>query len=115
MITGMLKSYRETVASIEKCRKIKTEYIVSPHYGLVPEGDTEFYWDYAAASVNQHKDFVLEKIKKGALFEEILEEYTKEFWNDLVAEEQPIEAFLLNAQYMIQNLIREFPRYGKDR
>ena len=35
-------------------------------------------------------------------------EYTREFYIDFVVKEQPKEAFLLNAQHMIHNLIKEF-------
>ncbi len=107
MVTGMLKSCRETIASIEKCRNINVKHIISPHFGIVPEPVRERYWDLALQSVERNKTFIRDRLKEGALFEEIMEEYTKEFYQDSVAEEQPKEAFLLNAQNMIQNLIRE--------
>ncbi len=108
ILTGMLKSCRETMESIEKCSKIDAEHIISPHYGLVPEYDREAYWDLAMESVIRNKDFISDKIKEGASFEKIMEEYTKEFYIDFVSNEQPKEAFLLNAQHMIRNLIKEF-------
>ncbi|MDD2190234.1 MAG: MBL fold metallo-hydrolase [Eubacteriales bacterium] len=108
IITGLLKSYRETVKSIEKCRRIKLKHIISPHYGLIPEDEVKSYWDYAEASSEQHKYFVLEKIKSGESLGEIMEEYKKEFWGNLIAEVQPKEAFLENAYHMIKNLKREF-------
>ncbi|MDD4564286.1 MAG: MBL fold metallo-hydrolase [Eubacteriales bacterium] len=110
MITGMLKSYSETMESIKKCKEINARYIISPHYGLVPEKAAESYWDYAANTSNLHKDFVLERIDKGASFEEIIKDYKNEFWSESVAEEQPVEAFSLNAQHMVQNIIREFKK-----
>lgn len=59
MITGMLKSYKDTMASIKKCKDINARYIISPHYGLVPEKAAESYWRYAENNTNMHKDFVL--------------------------------------------------------
>ena len=108
IFTGMLKSYHETVASIEKCRKINVNDIVSPHYGLVPDYDKEIYWDLSLDSVEESKKFILEKKRQGALFEEILEEYTKEFWISKRTTAQPKEAFILNAQHMIHNVLKEF-------
>ncbi len=108
MITGMLKSYSETIASIEKCRKIPARHIISPHFGMVPECDREQYWDLSIQAVERNKSFIQNMIEKGAFFEEIMEEYTNEFYCDLVTEEQPKEAFLLNAHHMIRNLKREF-------
>ncbi len=108
MLTGMVKSCRETIESIEKCRNIKAKQIISPHFGLVTDCDIQDYWDLALESVNRNLDFIFEKVREGALFEEILEEYTKEFYIDTVSKEQPREAFLLNAQHMIHNVLKEF-------
>jgi glyoxylase-like metal-dependent hydrolase (beta-lactamase superfamily II) len=108
IITGMLKSCSDTIESIGKCRKISASHIISPHYGVVPECDREGYWDLAMTSVLRNKEFILKKIKEGALFDRIMEEYTKEFYIDFVSNEQPKGAFLLNAQHMIHNLIKEF-------
>jgi glyoxylase-like metal-dependent hydrolase (beta-lactamase superfamily II) len=108
MSIGMLKSYRETVASIEKCRKIDAKHLISPHYGLVTECDVETYFDLSIATVERMKDYIFKRVKEGALFEEILEEYTKDFYTDIVSREQPREAFLLNAQHMICNFMKEF-------
>lgn len=107
MLTGMVKSCRETIESIEKCRNIKANQIISPHFGLVTDCEIQDYWNIALETVNRNIDFIFEKIKEGALFEEILEEYTKEFYSDTVSKEQPREAFLLNAQHMIHNIIKE--------
>ena len=105
---GMLKSCRQSIASIEKCRNIGTAGIISPHYGMVPEYDAIRYWDLAMDTLNLHRDFVLRRVKAGVSFEKIMEDYTKEFYTDQVSGEQPKEAFLLNAHHMIHNLIKEF-------
>lgn len=108
IVPAMLKSYEDTIASIEKCRGIEADYVISPHYGQVSVTSKESYLDMAFASLNRARDFILEKHKEGGSFEEILEEYTKEFYIDPVSVEQPREAFLLNAQHMIRNMILEF-------
>ena len=108
LVTGMLKSCRETLDSIEKCRKIDADYMISPHYGIVPECDAKRYWDLSLESVELNKKFIMRKIKEGASFDEIMKEYKEEFYVDLVKKEQPEGAFLLNAQLMIHNLLKEF-------
>lgn len=107
IVTGMIKSYRQTIESIEKCRKIDAKYIISPHYGQVPEHIREAYWDLAMESADQNRDFVLERVRKGASFDEIMEDYEKTFYTESVAEEQPKQAFSLNAEYLIRYLIKE--------
>lgn len=113
MISGMVKSCRETIESIEKCRNIKAESIICPHYGQIPEADKDSYWDLALTSVNRIRSFIHQKIEEGASYEKILEEYTKEFYAASISEEQPREAFLLNAQHMIRNLVREIQESSK--
>lgn len=107
IVTGMIKSYRQTIESIEKCRKIDTKYIISPHYGQVPEHIREAYWDLALESAEQNRDFVMERVRAGASFDKIMEDYEKAFYTESVAEEQPKQAFSLNAEYMIRYLIKE--------
>lgn len=108
MYVGMLKSWRQTVSSIEKCREIKANYIISPHYGQVPESDREAYWDLAMASVNQSKDFIFEMMKKGLSYKKILKAYKAEFYAGPAVQQQPEEAFMANARNMIKNLLKEF-------
>lgn len=108
IITGMLKSCRETVDSIEKCRAINPDAIIAPHFGLVPECDIRAYWDMALDSVKKNSSFILKKIKEGASFDEIMEDYTREFYVDFVTQEQPKKAFLLNAENMIRNFLKEY-------
>ncbi len=107
MVTGMVKSCRETMDSIEKCRKINAKRIVSPHFGLVPDQESGSYWDLAAESVIRNLEFVRNQLREGTCFEEIMEKYEREFYSDRVAGEQPKEAFLLNARHMIRGLIRD--------
>lgn len=105
---GMLKSCRQSIESIEKCRNIDAAGIISPHYGMVPDYDAVRYWDLAMDTLILHRDFVLRRVKAGVSFEKIMEDYTKEFYTEQVSGEQPKEAFLLNAHHMIHNLIKEF-------
>jgi hypothetical protein len=107
----MLKSWRQTVSSIEKCRGIKANYIIAPHYGQVPESYREAYWDLALAAVNRSRDFILEKMKKGMSYNEILKAYKAEFYVGPAVQNQPEEAFLANARNMIKNLLKEFKEY----
>lgn len=111
MLTGMLKSCRESIVSIGKCRKIEADQIISPHYGLVPEYDREAYWDLAMAINNKTRDFILKKFREGLSHDEILKAYTKTFYVGVLSEDQPKEAFLTNAGSRIKNIIEEFAEY----
>lgn len=108
IISPILKSYADTMESIEKCRKIKAKHIVSPHYGWVPDCFFENYWDMAIKSAEKNKDFILSMYEKGASEKEILEAYTSEFWVGSTANQQPVEAFITNAVCTIGVVLKEF-------
>jgi hypothetical protein len=93
MVKGMLKSCRETIASIEKCRNINVKHIISPHFGIVPEPVRERYWDLALQSVKGIRLLFGIGSKRVHYSKKSWREYTKEFYQDSVAEEQPKEAF----------------------
>ena len=107
MMTGMLKSRKETLESIQKSKKINARYIISPHYGMVPEQDKNAYWDKSEESVRLNTEFILEQLDKGIPHEGMLKAYTEKFWIDERMDEQPKEAFLQNAIHMINNVLRE--------
>lgn len=108
MTSPILKSYHDTMKSIEKCRKVNAKHVICPHYGQVPEEIKDDYWDIASQSAEGAKNFILQKKESGASFEEILEAFTKEYWTGFTAKHQPLEAFTLNAKNIIHTILREF-------
>lgn len=108
IITAILKNYKDTMNSIEVCKNLGSKYIISPHYGQVPDEEVEGYWQKAIDSANESKNLVLAMKERGCGKDEILEGYTKRFWVDPVKNQQPKEAFLTNAKHIIQVILREF-------
>ena len=107
MSSPMLKSYRDTIDSIEKCKRIETKHIICPHYGQVPEEIREGYWDLARRSADHIKEFILQRKETGLSFDDLLVEYTREFWIGFTAKNQPKEAFVINAKEIIRTILRE--------
>ena len=114
ILTAFDKSYKSTVESIDRCKAVGAEHIVSPHFGPVPENIKEKYWDMAKESAEMSKNFILKRYTEGKTPEEILREYKQAFWIDGVDDDrQPIEAFLINVRAMIAVIWKEFVEKGQ--
>ncbi|MDF2569955.1 MAG: beta-lactamase domain protein [Sporomusa sp.] len=103
---AFITSCSEAIDSIHKCQAINPRYIISPHFGLVSEGDTLGYWKNCNLAIEETKDFVLHLFEQGYNEEGILTEYEKMFRDEQSRQEQPINAFRLNAQGMIKTVLR---------
>ncbi len=107
--TAILKNFSDSIASAEKCSKIKEiRHLISPHYGVVPDFYIDEYWKLFVKAAYSKKDFVLAQHRQGFDFDEILERYVDHYWLDTQAKEQPKEAFLENAGHIIRAILREF-------
>lgn len=106
---GFITSCADTLASIEKCRKVKPRFIISPHYGLVNDSDAACYWQNCITAVRETKEFILRLAEQGYEEEQILHRYEQEFRDEQSRLEQPLTAFMLNAQNMIKTVLREKP------
>lgn len=107
-ISPILKSYGEVMKSIEKCKEVGAKHIISPHYGQVPDSEVKDYWDNAKASAEEIKDFILRRTAEGATKDELLNEFIIKFRNELVADQQPKEAQILNSISVINTILKEF-------
>ena len=104
---GFITSCADTLASIEKCRKVKPRFIISPHYGVVNDSDAAGYWQNCITAVRETKEFILRLAEQGYEEEQILHRYEQEFRDEQSRQEQPLTAFMLNAQNMIKTVLRE--------
>ncbi|MEG1584296.1 MAG: MBL fold metallo-hydrolase [Anaerovorax sp.] len=108
VVAPILKSYKETVRSIEKCRKITLKQLISPHYGKIPTEEINGYWDKARNACQLCKNVVLEAYEAGGSSKDILDVYTEKFWVGYEKNQQPKEAFLINAKQIVSVILKEF-------
>jgi glyoxylase-like metal-dependent hydrolase (beta-lactamase superfamily II) len=104
---GFITSCSGAIASIQRCQKINPRFIISPHYGLVNESDRSGYWEKCIVAANETKAFILDLFEQGYDEKRILIKYEKIFRDEQSRLEQPTNAFLLNAQGMIKNVLKE--------
>lgn len=108
MHTAILKDYQETVDSAEKCRAYGAKQLIGPHYGCLPEGFVSAYFDMYERMAAEEKDFILNLYDRGFDLEQIMERYEKRLWSSQRGKEQPKEAFLENAKYIIRHILKVF-------
>lgn len=104
----ILKSYGETMRSVEKCRKYSDWLMVLPHYGLLPKDYNEEYWELFLSTVLEYREFLFGLFREGVSEEEILEKYAELRRGELSKKEQPDAAFIMNSRNVIKAFKREF-------
>lgn len=106
--TAILKSFQDTLASAERCKAYRPKQLIGPHYGLLPEGLTDIYFDLYRRYAEEERDFILDLYDRGLDREQIMEQFEARYWSERRGEDQPKEAFLENARYSIQHILEVF-------
>lgn len=103
MMSPFLTSYFETLGSIEKCRSLELNTIVSPHFGQVDEVTPEEYFQLAEEGAKQMKDYILGYLQQGLSGQEILQRSVEELWmtRGESRDEQPLPAYSVNMKATI--------------
>ncbi|HZK87555.1 MAG TPA: MBL fold metallo-hydrolase [Anaerovoracaceae bacterium] len=104
----ILKSYQESMDALNKCKGYPVKHLISPHYGYVPDFFIDDYWKIFIESAEEKKNYLYRLHNEKMNFEEILEEYTKKYWNSAREAEQPKEAFRENAKNIIKAIMKDF-------
>jgi len=107
MYTAILKSYRESIESAEKLAGLEFNYIISPHYGVIPQHQNPVYFQRCIQAASEEKALVEDGAAAGLTFEEILEKHKEKYWSDERNLNQPYAAYRLNAEITCRLLMAE--------
>ncbi|MBQ9016151.1 MAG: MBL fold metallo-hydrolase [Firmicutes bacterium] len=108
--TPVLKDFHQALQSMEKCRALHPAAVCLPHFGMVPPGMLDRYWDDFAEECESKIAFA-RLLKDGGLSdEEMLDRYAARYWTTYKAMEQPKEAFLINSKHILRALMKEIDR-----
>lgn len=102
LYTSILKSYEDSMKSLEKCRGINADQVIFPHYGIIKGKKLEKYWEEYLKCAIKEKKLIESMIKRDLSDKNILKELTAVFWNENRAKSQPYEAFEINAMCTIK-------------
>lgn len=106
--TAMLKSYKDSLSSGNKCKDLSAETIILPHYGAMPAYYNDKYWKQFVKNSEDEKNFILGLHEAGLSLDEMVEKYSEKYWSEIREQEQPKPAFILNAETIIKVIIKEF-------
>lgn len=103
--TPILKSYEDAMESFKRCKSCGANYIVLPHFGMIPQEFNETYWALYEAELNEKMEYLGQLMSEGMTEEEIFERYAKKYWDPIKAQEQPYEAFMINSRHIVKVLL----------
>ncbi len=113
VMTSMLKGYDKTLESIKKGQNVGAKIIVAPHYGKVSDEMASQYWIKAREAASVCRDLIENLYQSGASDEEIVMAYRQRYWHGIHYNQQPEEAFLINAWNVIQAIKNEIKNQKK--
>lgn len=108
--TAVLKSFTDTMESADKCKAYGAKHIIGPHYGIVPDGFVDKYFDLYKSFANEEKEKILYWYDEGMSFDELMAKYEEEYWSEERGKAQPKAAFLENAKYTIKHIVEVFKK-----
>ncbi len=105
--TPILKSYSDAMTSLKKCKSCNAEYLSLPHFGMLPEDFSSRYWQMFEEECRSKLEYVRGMKNEGLTEKEMLDRYVEKYWEPVMAQIQPIEAFKINSGAVIKALLRE--------
>ena len=110
--TAILKSFRATLESADKCKAYGAKHVICPHYGIIPDYFVKDYFDKYKFFAEEEKDYILYWYDRGLGFDELMKKYEDKYWSDERGKAQPKAAFLENAKYSIRHIVEVFRNDG---
>lgn len=98
--------YEMTLDSIERSRRLRPERVLISHSGLVPDGETELFFNKACQAVKEAVGLLVEMHDAGSDDEAIIDAFLRKYYAGS-ADLQPERAFVLNTQALIPRILRE--------
>lgn len=106
-----LKSFEDSFESMLKCRSYGARQLCLSHYGMAPDNDPEIFWNDFTIYFNKLISFVKNMLDKKLSDDEMIECFTDRYW--LAKDEQPREAFAINAVHILKSAIKYIENNGE--
>ena len=102
-----LVGYDISVNFIKRVLAMDVALILVPHLGILKGEDCKNFLKNALRDNEGLKDLILSDHAQGKTTEEIIAHYQAEYYNDYSKRIQPLQAFTLNASYLVPMIIKE--------
>lgn len=106
VVASVLTNFDDAYASIERCRRLHADQVVSCHHGLVEDVDSDTYFIIARRAAEEVFAYVENLLKEGMSQLEVVDAMQKKYWTGRVLEEQPHRAFRVNATATVKTVAR---------
>lgn len=106
VVPCMIVGYRSTIDSIGRSRALRPRHVFVSHYGLIPDGEADVFFDNAHRAVEGAVSLLVELHERGSGEEEIVEAF-REAYHAPAADLQPERAFVLNTEALIPRILGE--------
>lgn len=106
-VSCCLVGYKETLASIERCRRLGAKRLLGPHFGLLPASLAQNYWERIQQAVEDEHAFLTQLLQQGRSMPDMISAYAKRYRTAAMAAVQPEQAFYINAEAAIRCAARE--------
>jgi len=107
MHTTVLKNFDATMDAAARLKTMEYDYLISPHYGVVPQWFNKEYFDLYIRTALEERQLIASGLERGLSVEEIADEHMVKYWSAERAKEHPFAAYRLNTEIMIKNFIME--------
>lgn len=104
VVSSTLKSFEDTMMSVQKCKGYRASSLIVPHYGIIPHSFQQKYWELLEEDIREKIEFVRKRMDT-MTEEEILTEFLAYFWSKQGEEAQPYDAFALNTGYEVKAIM----------
>ncbi len=107
---AFLVGYEMSMNFIRRALKMEIEKLLVPHYGVLTGQACRDFLNDALRCNRQLKELIVEDDRQGKTQEEIIEHYRDVFYTPECQKGQPLEAFNLNASYLVPMVLKEVRR-----
>lgn len=107
IVPSYLVSYADSIRSIERVEKLGIRYILTPHYGILNEKQTNFFLTNMKHASEKTAMDIIESVEKGKSDDEIIADFKEKYWKGYIKEIYPEDAVNLNTSIMIKLIKNE--------
>lgn len=100
-----LKDFDETVRVAERLKQMDFQYLISPHYGVVPVWFNDRYFDLYIEAARREQEFIRDLVCQGKSMEEILEAHRQVYWKTGRGDAQPYAAYRMNTEAEVKQIM----------
>lgn len=104
--TPILKSYDDAIRSMKKCMSLNAEYLCLPHFGMLPGDFSRKYWGMFEEECRSKLEYVRRMNDEGLSVSAMVDRYVEKYWEPVMTQIQPIEAFIINSGAVVRALLK---------